>query len=131
VIGGARHRTPRHPLVVRCYALRRTPVGELTTEEMRLLLGQDVGVRCILPRVVEVLEADLMVAGDLFPGDILLAALRARDEHWATRPTLRATMEELLRSAVPPVAERAPPGAIRRDLATAVRRFLGETGGTT
>ncbi|WP_406266166.1 contact-dependent growth inhibition system immunity protein [Actinacidiphila glaucinigra] len=36
-------------LITTAHALRRRPVGELTVEDMRLLIGQDIGLPYLLP----------------------------------------------------------------------------------
>lgn len=50
-------------LVRRCHRLRRVPVGELTTEGLRVLLGQQIGVPTLLPLAVARL-VDPLAAGD-------------------------------------------------------------------
>ncbi|MCX4231305.1 MULTISPECIES: contact-dependent growth inhibition system immunity protein [Streptomyces] len=47
-------------LVATAHALRRRPIGELAVEDMRLLIGQDIGLPCLLPLALEVLRGDPM-----------------------------------------------------------------------
>jgi hypothetical protein len=65
-------------LVLTAHALRRRPLGELSVEELRLMISQGLGLRHLLPLAREILRADPMAAGDLYPGD-LLAAVQRRD----------------------------------------------------
>ncbi len=74
-------------LVRRCHRLRRVPVGELTTEGLRVLLGQQIGVPTLLPLAVARL-VDPLAAGD-YPGD-LLQAVRPSGVARAGSPTGRS-----------------------------------------
>ncbi|MCP3766638.1 contact-dependent growth inhibition system immunity protein [Streptomyces sp. MAR25Y5] len=47
------------------HALRRRPIGELAVEDMRLLIGQNVGLAHLLPLALEVLRDDPMAEGDM------------------------------------------------------------------
>jgi contact-dependent growth inhibition (CDI) system CdiI-like immunity protein len=40
------------------YRLRRTPIGEFTTEDLRLMIGQGIGLFFLVPIALEVLRAD-------------------------------------------------------------------------
>jgi hypothetical protein len=73
-------------LVAKVHELRRKPVGELTPEDLRLLLGQQVGVDVLLPRALELLKHDPLAEGDIYPGDLLAAVLRLPQSYWRQHP---------------------------------------------
>ncbi|MFJ2868872.1 contact-dependent growth inhibition system immunity protein [Kitasatospora sp. NPDC087314] len=75
-------------LVATVHALRRRPIGELTVEDMRLLIGQDVGLAHLLPLAAEVLRDDPMAEGDMYEGDLLSAVLTGSPAVWSQRPEL-------------------------------------------
>jgi hypothetical protein len=75
-------------LVTTVHALRRKPIGELTVEDMRLLIRQDVGLAHILPVALEVLRDDPMAQGDMYEGDLLAAVLTRSPEVWSESPEL-------------------------------------------
>ncbi|MGW2256184.1 contact-dependent growth inhibition system immunity protein [Kitasatospora sp. NPDC001660] len=75
-------------LVATVHALRRRPIGELTVEDMRLLIRQDVGLAHLLPLAVEVLRDDPMAEGDMYEGDLLSAVLARSPAVWSQRPEL-------------------------------------------
>ncbi|MFF0711224.1 contact-dependent growth inhibition system immunity protein [Streptomyces bauhiniae] len=50
-------------LVTTAHALRRRPIGDLTVEDMRLLIGQDMGLPHLLPLALEVLRENPMAEG--------------------------------------------------------------------
>ncbi|MFE9575269.1 contact-dependent growth inhibition system immunity protein [Nocardia sp. NPDC006044] len=66
--------------------LRRTPIGQLTTEDVRCLLQQNEGIDVLLPRAVIQLKRDPLAEGDLFPGDLLVTTLRVGRGHWIQDP---------------------------------------------
>jgi hypothetical protein len=63
-------------LIRRCLALRRKPLSEFTTEDLRIMLGQQIAVPILLPMAVTVLADDLLAEGDYYPGDLLYAVVR-------------------------------------------------------
>ncbi|WP_328498887.1 contact-dependent growth inhibition system immunity protein [Streptomyces sp. NBC_00414] len=75
-------------LIATVHALRRRPIGELTAEDMRLLIGQDVGLACLLPLALEVLRDDPMAEGDMYEGDLLSAVLTRSPAVWKEWPEL-------------------------------------------
>jgi hypothetical protein len=72
-------------LVATCHGLRKKPVGELSVEDLRILLGQDIGSQYLLPLAKAILRADPLAEGDFFPGDLVVALLR----HHGTDPEVR------------------------------------------
>lgn len=51
--------------------LVRLPLRQLRLEDLRLLIGQSVGLRFLVPMAIEHLEAHPLAAGDFYPGDLL------------------------------------------------------------
>jgi hypothetical protein len=49
---------PNYPshLVTECHRLRRKPIDEFTVEELRIMIGQNIGVRFLLPRAMDILR---------------------------------------------------------------------------
>jgi hypothetical protein len=70
-------------LVRRCTELRRKPLSEFTVEDLRIMLGQEVGVQVLLPRAVDVLVREPLAEGDLYPGDLLRSVVRLPDSAWS------------------------------------------------
>lgn len=83
-------------LVRRCTELRRKPVSAFTVEDLRIMLGQAVGVPALLPRAVHVLCADPLTEGDYYPGDLLTVVLRLPDTAWAALEPERQRLASVL-----------------------------------
>jgi hypothetical protein len=62
-------------------AARRVPLQALSVEQLRLLIEQSQALTYLIPVAVDRLERDPLVAGDFYPGDLLIAVLRAV-ERW-------------------------------------------------
>lgn len=75
-------------LVATALALVRRPIGELTVEDMRLLVGQDIGLPYLLPLALEVLRENPMAEGHMYEGDLLSAVLTRNPAVWAGFPEL-------------------------------------------
>src|SRR5688572_28941555 len=80
---------PSH-LVCECHRLRKVQLRLFTIENLRIMLGQDIGSRYLVPIALEHLEADLLAAGDFYPGDLLCNVLSLPREFWRDNPELRA-----------------------------------------
>ncbi|MFD6903978.1 MULTISPECIES: contact-dependent growth inhibition system immunity protein [Streptomyces] len=84
--------------------LRGRPIGGLTVEDMRLLIGQNVGLAHLLPLAVEVLRIDPLAEGDMYEGDLLAAVLTSSAEVWSEFPAL----EQKVRLIVSELADVPP-----------------------
>jgi hypothetical protein len=86
-------------LVATVHELRRKPIGKLDVEDLRILLGQQIGVPTLVPRALDVLEHDPLAEGDYYPGDLLTVVLsRIPAEFWAAHPNESARLRALVAS---------------------------------
>jgi hypothetical protein len=70
-------------LIATVHELRHRPLAELGPEDLRVLIAQRVGLDVLVPRALDLLEADPLVEGDFYPGDLLAAVLRVPADYWA------------------------------------------------
>ena len=75
-------------LVTTTHRLRRKPLNEFLVEDLRILIGQQIGLHYLIPLAVESLSADPLVAGDYYRGDLLKNVLSVRPEFWSEHPEL-------------------------------------------
>ncbi|MGB6208921.1 contact-dependent growth inhibition system immunity protein [Mycobacterium sp.] len=73
-------------VIRRVHALRRQPIGSLTTADIRILLSHNEGLSHLLPRAAVQLQWDPLLQGDLGPGDLLVAVLGIDEEYWSKDP---------------------------------------------
>lgn len=75
-------------LVETCHRLRRKPVGEFTVEDLRIMIGQDIGLPYLIPLALVVLRDEPLADGDFYKGDLLRAVLKVRHDFWQENPDL-------------------------------------------
>lgn len=75
-------------LVKAVHALRARPIGSLTVEELRRLIGQNVGVSFLLPLALAILRntAPEQAEGGFYDDDLLSAVLTVNPATWARSP---------------------------------------------
>ena len=84
-VWGARPDYDSH-LVREAHRLRSVPLRDLTVEDLRLLLGQQIGTRWLMPLALARLAEDPLAEGDNYPGDLLAAVLRTDAPYWSDHP---------------------------------------------
>lgn len=103
-------------LVRRCHELRRKAIGEFTVEDMRMMIGQRIGLPYLVPQALDLLASDPLASGDLFPGDLLEAVLRVDGSYWTARPAERTRLSGIVATLVPMDADvRAAVEAFQAD----------------
>ncbi|MFD9485765.1 contact-dependent growth inhibition system immunity protein [Streptomyces sp. NPDC059991] len=85
-------------LVRAVHSLRRRPVGSLDADELRRLIGQDVGLPWLLLPALEVLRdtAPNQAAGGFFDDDLLSAVLTRKPSLWQAMPESAREPREIL-----------------------------------
>ncbi len=87
---------PYHSCVVtECHRLRRVPLRDFTAENLRILIGQQIGLPYLIPVALVLLRADPFTAGDYYEGDVLVSLLRVEAAFWHEHPELRGQAEEI------------------------------------
>ena len=83
-------------LVLTCHRLRRKPLKEFSSEDLRIMIGQGIGLPWLVPIALETLERNPLAEGDLYPGDLLASVLRLERGFWSSKPGWRARVDAVL-----------------------------------
>jgi hypothetical protein len=83
-------------LVARCAALRSKVLQEYTVEDLRLLIGQGIGLTWLVPLALAQLAQNLFAEGDYYPGDLLSVVVRVPDSYWQKHPASLKDFVQLL-----------------------------------
>jgi hypothetical protein len=83
-------------LVLRCHELRKRPLGKMSVEDLRLLIGQQIGLQFLVPLALDHLQADPLVAGERYRGDLLVAILGIDHRFWFEHDDLYWVLREAL-----------------------------------
>lgn len=81
-------------------SLMQKPLRDFTAEDLRLMIGQNVHLDYLLPMALVKLQQDPFLAGDYYPGDLLLAVLRANPAFWTENPALLAAAQQVYDTAL-------------------------------
>jgi hypothetical protein len=83
-------------LIAACHAARQKPLDELTIENLRLLIGQNVALHLLIPLAIQRLRENPLSEGDMYPGDLLNAVLTADPGFWRANAELAYEVEVLV-----------------------------------
>jgi hypothetical protein len=75
--------------------LRKVPIGLLSVEDLRLLIGQKFGLQFLVPLAIEHLADNPLVSGNYYPGDLMSVVLAIPDEYWSAHPELNNQLVEI------------------------------------
>ncbi len=106
---------PSH-LVTTCHALGRKPLREFTVEDLRIMIGQNIGLPYLVPLAIEQLQRDPLIQGDYFPGDLLAAVVRVKSDFWQARPRVRQAVQAIVDQVTPHAEDLHLLKALRQDL---------------
>ena len=69
-------------LIKTCNSLRKKQLQDFTTEDLRIMIGQEIGLYFLMPLAIETLTDNLFAEGDLYEGDLLKNVLDVDTTFW-------------------------------------------------
>ncbi len=69
-------------LIKTCNALRKKQLKDFSIEDLRIMIGQDIGLEYLIPMAIVVLEKNILAEGDLYEGDLLTSILTSEKNFW-------------------------------------------------
>lgn len=104
-------------LVETCHRLRKKPVADFTPADLRIMIGQRIGLPHLIPPALELLDRQPMLDAYFYPGDLLAVTVKA-DEWLESRPVLRSRLVAIVQRAL------ASPELDSEELRKQLERFL-------
>lgn len=84
-------------LVSRCHELRSVPLGELTLDDLRMLIGQRIGIAWLVPIALELLRVDPLLEATFYRGDMLVTIMKQTpDYYWEENPDQLEVLRDAL-----------------------------------
>lgn len=84
-------------LVRRCLVARRQAIRDMPLDDLRCLIGQGIGLKYLMPRALDIIEMDPLVDTDIgYPGSLLCAVLRTKEDFWREWPDMQDRVVALL-----------------------------------
>jgi len=105
--------TDSSALVTTCLALYEKPLKDFTVENLRVMIGQSIGLEFLIPLAIELLQENPFVEGDYYPGDLLSAVVKVEPSFWKTHQDFYWSVSEIV-AGLP---------SLMRDLTDAINRF--------
>lgn len=69
-------------LIRTCSMLRKKKLKDFTTEDLRIMIGQQIGLEYLMPIALEILLKGSKAKGDFFESDLLKSVLEVGKEFW-------------------------------------------------
>lgn len=89
-------------MVARCRQLRRTPLKDLTGSDLRLLVSQQIGLRTLVPKALQLVSNQALLETEFYPGDLLSALLRIDNAYWSDSSVELGQLVSIVRAIAPP-----------------------------
>ena len=83
-------------LIEKCYRYRKISIVELTNEQIRLLISQQIGVEYLIGIALEKLERNILTECDFYEGDLLVAVSSLPTEFWNKNQTEFLTFKNIV-----------------------------------
>jgi len=83
-------------LVKTCHQLRKKPLKDFEIEDLRIMIGQNIGLKFLVPIAIEELKENILTEGDYFEGDLLKSVLTSEVEFWSERFDLLDELDKLI-----------------------------------
>ncbi|HEU5092379.1 MAG TPA: contact-dependent growth inhibition system immunity protein, partial [Nitrospira sp.] len=96
-----------------CLTLYEKPLKDFTVENLRVMIGQSIGLEFLIPLAIEVLEQNPFAEGDYYPGDLLSMVMQVEPNFWQTHQDLYWSVSEIV-AGLP---------SIMKNLTDAIHRF--------
>ena len=93
-------------LIRRTKELRKIPLDTFTTEDLRIMIGEQIGLDYLIPLAIEVLKKDLFVGGDFFEGDLLKNVLAIKTEFWNSNKAHWLALNHLIKDSLYQIREK-------------------------
>lgn len=69
-------------LVTTCHKLRKKQLKDFDIEDLRIMIGQNIGLRFLIPIAFEELKQNILAQGDFYEGDLLKSVLTCETDYW-------------------------------------------------
>ena len=110
-------------LATTCHQLRKKQLKEFEVEDLRIMIGQDIGLMYLVPLAIEVLQDNILAEGDLYAGDLLKALLTSDPDFWRSRPELWEQVKAVHAQNVSIIEKEAAEYGTGRDIVKAYKVF--------
>jgi len=69
-------------LIKTCFELRQKPIVDFSIEDLRIMIGQEIGIDYLIPKALNKLKENILAEGDFYEGDLLKSVLEINKNYW-------------------------------------------------
>jgi len=69
-------------LIKTCHTLRKKVVNDFSIEDLRIMIGQNTGLKFLIPIAIEILKENILAEGDHYEGDLLNSVISSDKNYW-------------------------------------------------
>ena len=69
-------------LVMTCHKLIKKQLKNFNIEDLRIMIGQSIGLKFLIPLAIDKLTENILAEGNLFEGDLLKSVLTSETDYW-------------------------------------------------
>jgi len=69
-------------LIKTCNSLRKKQLKDFSIEDLRIMIGQNIGLKYLVPLAINVLQQNILAEGDNYEGDLLKSVLTSELTYW-------------------------------------------------
>lgn len=110
-------------LVIRCHELRVKKLSDFDIEDLRLMIGQNIGMDYLIPLAIQKLKEDIFAEGDFYEGDLLQNVLCTKCEFWIKHPEYVPEINDIIAEALEKLPNLDTIESIRTSILKAIATF--------
>lgn len=110
-------------LIKTCYGLRKKQLKKFDIEDLRIMIGQEIGLKYLIPIALEALENNILAEGNFYEGDLLKSVLTSDKEYWKEEVDNWKKMCEIFKANLTELKEKANNDSTIREIIKAFNDF--------
>ena len=95
-------------LVKTCHQLRKKPLKDFKIENLRIMIGQNIGLKFLIPIALEKLKLNILAEGDYYGGDLLKSVVTSEVSFWKDRAGLFDELDKVIQQNVELLDQNIP-----------------------
>jgi len=111
-------------LVEKIFLLRKRKLKELSSDDIRILISQNIGLRYIIPEAIAKLKKNIFEEALYYPGDLLLTLLNIKNDYWQQNIMQREEFIALLNESKTEIDEGFKESDNREEAVNLLNQFL-------
>ena len=105
------------------YKLCRTPLNLFDVEDLRFMIGQEIGLEYLIPIAIIELRNNLLAEGDFYEGDLLKNVLSIDKKYWSNNSKIKDDLLLIIKEAKSIIEEFDTTQNIKNKLFDALEYF--------